>query len=310
MHANREVTLMVSNRGSVLGLMRWQGRNVATFAITGAAVVVAHELHRYYALPELFRLPALPVAVVGGAIGIFVSFRSNAGYDRWWEGRKLWGKLVNTSRHWSTQVLAWCADRPTAERLIHRQIAYVHLLRVLMREEDPAADEELQRWLTDEERAALPGWTNPTHALLHLQALAVTDLANRGAINELRLQRFDQTLDDLLDVQGGCERIKRTPVPRGYGFIAEQLVRLYSILLPFAVVHELLWLTIPVNVLICLSFLLISEAGRVLEDPFSVFWNGLPLSAISRVIERDLRNRLGEEDLPPPLKPGPNGILM
>lgn len=301
---------MVNTRGSVVGLVRWQLRNVALFAATATGVVVLHELHRWLALPELVELPALPVAVVGGAIGIFVSFRSNAGYDRWWEGRKLWGRLVNTSRHWSTQVLAWVGDRPTAERLVRRQIAYVHLLRVLLRGQDPAEDEDVRRWLTEEEGLSLPRWTNGTHALLHAQALELAALADAGKLHELRLQSLDATIDDLLDVQGGCERIKRTPLPRGYGFIAEQLVRFYSFLLPFAIVDGLLWLTIPVNVLICLSFLLINEVGRVLEDPFTMFWNGLPLSALTRTIERDLRDRLGDADLPPALQPDARGVLM
>jgi putative membrane protein len=302
--------MMVSNRGSVLGLMRWQLRNVALFAGTATAVVVAHEVHRWFGLPELFALPTLPVAVLGGAIGIFMSFRSNAGYDRWWEGRKLWGRLINTSRHWSTQVVAWCGSGELAQQLIRRHIAYVHLLRTLLREQVPVEDEDVARWLTEEELRALPSWTNATHALLHAQALAITALADQGRLSEHRLQSLDRTLDELLDVQGGCERIKRTPIPRGYGFIGEQLVRLYSGLLPFAVVDELLWLTIPVNVLICLSFLLIGEAGRVLEDPFNLFWNGLPLNAMCRTIERDLRNRLGETELPPPMQPDADGILM
>lgn len=302
--------MMVSNRGSVFGLLRWQTRNVALFTATGTAVVLAHQLHRWFALPELFKLPALPVAVVGGAIGIFVSFRSNTGYDRWWEGRKLWGKLINTSRHWASQVSAWCKDAALREQLIRRQIAYVHLLRVLLREQKPQEDDELLRWLTEDEIRALPGWTNPTHALLHAQLQALTALADAGGLSEHRLQRLDETIDDLLDVQGGCERIKRTPVPRSYGFIAERLVRFYSVLLPFAIVDELLWLTIPINVLICLSFQLIAESGRVLEDPFNLFWNGLPLSALCRTIERDLRCSLGQRDLPPPLQPDQDGILM
>ena len=108
--------MMVSNRGSVLGLVRWQMRNVALFALTAGLVVVAHELHRFYDLPELFSLPTLPVAVVGGAIGIFVSFRTNSCYDRWWEGRRLWGQLVNTSRHFTTQVLSYAVQLDDATR--------------------------------------------------------------------------------------------------------------------------------------------------------------------------------------------------
>ena len=81
-------------------------------------------------------------------------------------------------------------------------------------------------------------------------------------------------------------------------------------LLPFALVHEIGWMAIPLNVLVCLSFALISEAGRVLEDPFSLFWNGLPLKALSIKIERNLRERLGHEDLPAAVTESPAGVLM
>ncbi|MCA9619570.1 MAG: hypothetical protein KC731_11110, partial [Myxococcales bacterium] len=108
----------------------------------------------------------------------------------------------------------------------------------------------------------------------------------------------------------GCERIKKTPLPRGYAFIAERLIMAFSFLFPLATVAELGWFVIPVSVLVCLAFTLISEAGRVLEDPFSTFWNGLPLMALSRTIEVNLRQRLGETDLPPIPGPDKHGILM
>ena len=107
-----------------------------------------------------------------------------------------------------------------------------------------------------------------------------------------------------------CERIKKTPLPRGYGFIVEQLIRLFAILLPFVIVEDLHLLTIPITVLVCLAFALISEAGRVLEDPFSLFWNGLPLFAMSRTIENDLLSRMGVDALEPLPTPDENGILM
>jgi putative membrane protein len=82
------------------------------------------------------------------------------------------------------------------------------------------------------------------------------------------------------------------------------------VLLPFALVKDLAWVTVPMNVLVCMSFALISEAGRVLEDPFTMFWNGLPLSALSTTIEINLRQRLGERDVPALPKPNEQGILM
>jgi putative membrane protein len=135
-------------------------------------------------------------------------------------------------------------------------------------------------------------------------------LADRGVLDTFRLQSLDRSIATLLDVQGGCERIKRTPFPPGYGFLATRLIQLYSLLLPMALVDDLGWIAIPVTLAVCLGFTLISEVGRVLEDPFTMFWPALPLSALSTTIEINLRERLGETDVPPMPKPNDRGILM
>lgn len=296
--------MMVSNRGSVLRLLAWQWRATTLF-ILGATIAVV--LHQVFGLTHL-RLPSLPLGVAGGALGIFVSFRSNAAYDRWWEGRKLWGRLVNTSRHFSSQALAYLSDHAAAERLVRRHIAYVHLLRCLLRQQDPRTDADVRAFLGEDELIALER-SNPTHQLLDRQLGEVAALARAGQLDPLRLQSMDTSLRELL-IQGGCERIKKTPMPRGYAFIAARLIVAFGFLFPFAVVAELSWFTIPINVLVCLSFALISEAGRTLEDPFTLFWNGLPLSALSKTIEVNLRELLGERDLPPLPAPDARGILM
>ena len=150
-------------------------------------------------------------------------------------------------------------------------------------------------------------WRN---SLLFAATGVLAHLLHAGALSDLRLQSFDRVLGNLHDAQGGCERIKNTPFPRGYGFIAERLVLAFGCLLPFALVRDLGWLTVPMNLLVCSSFSLIGEAGRVLEDPFTMFWNGLPLSALSKTIEINLRQRLGEVDVPALPQPDERGILM
>jgi putative membrane protein len=301
--------MMVSNSGSIITLLRWQQSNVSLFAMASGAVVLLHQIQLFFELPFELSMPGLPVAVVGGALGIFVSFRTNSAYDRWWEGRKLWGRLINTSRHISTQIVSWVEDEALRKELVERHITYVHTLRILLRKQDLAEDAEMKRYNDADTLDALKGQTNPTHALLQEQQGTFTALANEGKITEYRLQQLDNSILHLLDIQGGCERIKKTPIPRGYGFIAEQLIRYYAILLPIAIVQDLVWLSIPITVLVCLAFALISEAGRVLEDPFTLFYNGLPLFAMSMTIEQNLRNRLGETDMEP--LPGPvDGILM
>ncbi|MBX2803250.1 MAG: bestrophin family protein [Myxococcales bacterium] len=301
-----------SRPGSVLRLLRWQARNALIFLAGGTAAYLLYEIVQVRMQWADVTLPALPMAVVGGALGIFVSFRVNAGYDRWWEGRKLWGRLINSSRHWGSQADTFVDDDDVRKRLIVRHIAYVHLLRCLLRSQDPLEDDDCVAFLTDGERTALPEESNPTHFLLNEQMKDVTALANAGTLNELRLQRFDETVRHLLDIQGGCERIKKTPLPPGYGFIAVTLIRYMSFLFPLAIVDHIGVWSIPVTLLVCLAFMLINETGRVIETPFSLFWNGLPLQNMSTTIEHNLRNRLGEPVSALPVIPGPddNGVLM
>lgn len=303
--------MIVGNRGSLLTLLRWQQRSVLLFVSTAAVVIALRELLGL----RWLQIPPVPVAVVGGALGIFVSFRTNAAYARWWEGRQLWGRLVNTSRAFATQVLAYLESpdgQPSAlqRQLIEKQILYVHVLRCLLREQSPWDDEDVKRFTTPEERAELARESNATHAIAHAQHVAIAREAREGRLGAVQLDAFDRSIASLLEVQGGCERIKKTPMPRGYSFFTEQLIRIYSVIFPLAIAQEMWVMTIPVNVLVCISFLMISEVGRVLEDPFTLFYNGLPLAALSRTIENNLRQRLGDAELLPMSKPDANGILM
>ena len=208
-------------------------------------------------------------------------------------------------------MLTYAGREQEAQRsLVRRHIAYVHTLRCALRSQDPFADADVRRFLDETEREELQRESNPNHALLHRQAEELVRLADRGALDTFRLQSLDRSIATLLDVQGGCERIKRTPFPPGYGFLASRLIQLYAILLPMALVHTLGWIAVPITVLVCLGFTLIGEVGRVLEDPFTMFWPALPLSALSTTIEINLRQRLGETDVPPMPKANEHGILM
>ena len=257
-------------------------------------------------------LPDLPVTVLGAAIGIYVSFRTNSAYDRWWEGRRLWGQLVNSSRHFCGQILAYLALPEHAARrrmLTVRQVLYVHALRCELRGGATSADPEIARVATEcaLDASALPAQLTIKLLREHLHQLA--QLTDQGKLDARRLQTLDQTIATLLDVQGGCERIRNTPLPPHYARIAELLIRTYAVLLPLAIVDDLHWLAIPVSIVICLAFKLISEVGRVLEDPFTEAWEALPLNALCLTIERNLRAALGD-DTPPPATPDEHGVLL
>ncbi len=296
--------MIVNRQGSVWGLLRWQWKAAVFYLLLGV-LAVALEANDY--LPKAF--PNLPLAVLGGALGIFISFRTNSAYARWWEGRQLWGRLINQSRHFAAQVASYVPEASRSE-LIQIQSAYAHLLRCLLREQKWREDEHLLRLLPADQLNELAKEQNPTAGLLAAQFLRLKQLQTQAGIDVYELQSFDRTLREIIDVQGGCERIKRTPMPPAYAYLATRLTQLYAVLLPLAVVHDLGLVVIPLNLLVCLAFTLINEVGRVLEDPFTLFWNGLPLTAMSLTIEVNLRQRIGETDLPAIPQPTPPGILM
>ncbi len=250
--------------------------------------------------------------VVGAAIGIFVSFRTNQAYDRWWEGRKLWGRLINESRHWASQVTKYVEDPQVRTRLVHRHVAYVHALRCALRKEDPFVDDDFRARIavSGDDPAALHEESNLGHALLDLQLEAVVALSAAGRLSELRVQSMDQSLRELVNVQGGCERIKATPIPYSYNILLHRIVFVYCFALPLGLVsiEGLGQYTPIVCLLISYAFFGLDAVGDEIEDPFGEDINDLPLATITRMIEVNLLERLGEEDMPPFLEPK-DGVL-
>jgi ion channel-forming bestrophin family protein len=289
---------------STLRLLRWQARNITIFTSLSILVVVGEELSGKLAGV----LPDAPITVLGAAIGIYASFRTNSAYDRWWEGRKLWGQLVNSSRHFCAEVMAYL-PMEQARGFVLRHILYVHALRCELRGEELMADLDVARVNKECALAEDPSRPSMCAHLLRTQLIQVAQLNNDDQVDARRLQSLDQTLSVLLDVQGGCERIRNTPFPPTYGRITELLIRTYAVLLPLAIIDDLEWWAIPISIVVCLAFKLISEVGAVLEDPFTHAWDALPLHALSRTIERNLRDALGDS-LPPPAKPDRLGVLL
>lgn len=300
--------MIVGDTGSIWRLLWWQKVHVLQFFVMGTVVTFAYEVLGWHWVV----MPSLPLAIVGAALGIFVSFRTNSCYDRWWEGRKLWGRLINTSRHFTLQALAYVDDNhPQAgQQLVHRHIAYVHVLRCLLRNQVPVEDSRVKARLTEEELDLIRRHTNATAALLDLQLRQVQRLQTSGAIDGLQLQSMDESIRHLLDIQGGCERIKKTPLPRIYGFISGRMIMWFGMLLPCGIVTDLGWGAIPISLLVTLSFHLISETGRVLEDPFSEFWNALPLSDLSHTIEKNALELAQDVHLTPAAPKPPNSFVL
>lgn len=259
---------------------------------------------------------SVSLTVIGLALSIFLGNRIRVSYDRWWEGRKLWGRMINRSRIITRQFLNF-VEGPASDqaeiaklhkRLVIRHIAYVHVFRVAMRNQSIAEDEDCVMYLTPAELEQLSKESNPCNALVQMQGDELQAAARRGWINEHRLQQIDLSMVELLDVQGGCERILKTVIPTNLTYFPTRLVFLYGILLSVGLVDKLDWWTIPTVLMVGFIFRIIDLAGKLIENPFSTFYYGLPLYAISRTIEANLLDRIGQERR---TVPGPvDGVLM
>lgn len=310
--------MIVGSRRSPVGLLRWQRLPLAFFGFVGLLFV---GLRRVEALQGYLEISPTPLTILGSGLSIFVGFRTNNAYARWWEGRRLWGGLVNATRMLATQIasyLPWEAGQSsrTQRHLVLLVAAYVHGLRVLLRDQRPSEDPDLRRLLetpgllTDDERARLAAEPSLPHALVDRIHAMLAAEARSGRLSELALASMDRTIAELLEHQGGSERIKRTPMPPAYGLLAHYLALSFGLVFPLALHDDLdLWV-VPLNVLVAGSFLFVNEVGRVLEDPFTTFWNGLPLLALCRTMEANARARLGDHDHPPLEQPDAQGVLM
>lgn len=267
--------------------------------------------------------------LVSTSLAIFLGFRVSEAYDRWWEARKLWGAMVNVSRSFGRKIstmvvperLEAIVDDEQAQRerteILHRHVAYVNSVRINLRHgpsisHAPDAWEEIRPFLSNDEFRTYEKYGNVATQILRRQSEALRRIFGATTQEELGYLELQRTLDQLYDVQGACERINNTVFPYGITMATRALVWGFASILPFAVLDADMKLDV-VEVLFCISmsmsFVVIEELGEALKTPFEGRSNDTPMTALSRTIEIDLRQMLGETDVPPPLKPV-DGVLM
>ncbi|GAB2466980.1 bestrophin family protein [Jatrophihabitans fulvus] len=255
---------------------------------------------------------SIQYSLFGTAIALFLGFMVNAAYARWWEARTLWGSVVNQSRTIAREATTLIerdedGDDIGAE-IVRTQIAYVHALRTFLRGQ--AAPDEVLTYLTPQVRNRVLGAANVPNALLaHISAL-LGEAVRIGRLSDISRMQMAATLRELSDAQGGLERIKRTPLPVQYRFLPSFFSRAFCVILPFAIVQDLGWLTPVGSGLIGLMFLLAVQIGHDLAEPFSDTVNDVPMTAICRTIEIDLlqaldlaESRHAPTRVPSPLQP-------
>ncbi len=295
--------------------LKIDGWNILFFTVYVSLICIFH-LEFFF---EKLAFPFTGISVFGTAVAILLGFRNNSAYERFWEARTAWGELTNASRNFASQVLAYIhpqkdsvvQDEPVKkvhQELIYRHLAYVHALRLQLREEQ--SWEDLDPFLEDRDWQEVEGLTNKAVQLNHQQSQRLSALAAAGWIEpRAYVMGLMESINKFYDAQGTCERIKNTPLPRQYGFFTKSFVWAFLVLLPFSLIQHLGWGTIPVYLLLATMFTVIERMGHRTEDPFDGKHEDVPINAICRNIEIDLRQQLGETSVPPRLEPQ-DGVLM
>ncbi|HXB09006.1 MAG TPA: bestrophin family ion channel [Puia sp.] len=230
-----------------------------------------------------------PFTLFGIALALFLGFRNSASYDRFWEGRKLWGSLITTSRNLARQVHTLPTQIPDIRNtslFVNYLIALAYTLKHQLRDTDPAAD--LDRLLTSTLATRVKAVRFKPQLLIREMAHWVQSARHHNHIDYISQQSIDSNLNQLTETIGGCERIAGTPIPYSYSVLLHRTVYVYCFLLPLGLVDSLGWMTPIIVVFIAYTYVALEAIADELENPFGLFPNDLALDTLCHSLENSL----------------------
>ncbi|MBR9870902.1 MAG: hypothetical protein GYB26_07175 [Gammaproteobacteria bacterium] len=297
--------LFFTLRGSILQQIYKQ---LIVIALLSSLVVA---VQFYY--PSTFpTYSSAPFTLLGVALSLFLGFRNNASYDRWWEARQQWGQLSVDARSLARQVTSFMdedtvAGTQTQKRLIYLTIAFAHALRHQLRQTSPW--EDIDGYVDPEHHAALREAQNPPEYLLQLMGKKVGYARKARLMSEFQVQNVDERITSMTGVLAACERIQNAPLPFAFTLLVHRTTYLYCFMLPFGLITSLGAVTPLMCTVIAYTFFGLDALSEELEEPFGLATNDLALTTMSRAIEINLLEALGETPLPPAITPV-NGCLQ
>jgi len=275
---------------------------------------------------ETYSLTPTPFTILGVAISFFLGFRNTTAYNRFWEARTLWGRVINSTRSLARQILtqavpagAFVSDchrerangatrddragktdlatekqelRSWQETMVSLAIGYAHALRHHLLGSDAFPD--LHSRLSAAPIERLRGQENVPLGLLYLMGMHLQEARQRGWVTTQDVRSIEDSLTQLTDAQGGCERIKNTPIPLTYTLLSHRIVTLFCCALPFGLVDTVKLLTPFVVFLVSYAFIGLDVLGEEISDPFDTQPHSLPLPALTATIEKNLQQMLQE----------------
>ncbi|QIR38110.1 hypothetical protein HCG51_16285 [Tolypothrix sp. PCC 7910] len=278
----KRVPMVLQLKGSVISAI---ANNVLLFGIFGTIISILH----YYQLPV--SQPILGSVIPSIVLGLLLVFRTNTAYERFWEGRKSWGSIVNTVRNLARQI--WVSvdeispeDRKDKITALYLLVAFAVAMKLHLRSE--SVNHELQELMPASMHHELKIMNNPPIEVAFWIGDYLQRQYNCNCLNSYQLTSMQELLNDLVDNLGICERILRTPMPMAYAIHLKQLLFLYCMLLPFQMVESLGWWTGLIAALVSFTLFGIEAIGLEIENPFGYDANDLPLDTICQTMKRNI----------------------
>lgn len=224
-------------------------------------------------------------SLLGFALSLLLVFRTNTAYDRWWEGRKLWGQLVNNSRNIAIKLNSLLSEKDIENRMFFRDAipTYAVLLK------DHLQSETTRYTLDEVEHPELKDIDTGKHAPNQLAALMTKKLVTlhrSGNLSGEELLFINENLNSFTDICGACERIKNTPIPYSYSAFIKKFIFIYIMTLPFGYVFTLQYLVVPVVAIVFYVLASLELVAEEIEDPFGKDLNDLPMDKLAMNIRK------------------------
>ncbi|BAY93391.1 MULTISPECIES: bestrophin family protein [unclassified Tolypothrix] len=283
----KRVPMVLQLKGSVISAI---AKNVLLFGIFGIIISTLH----YYKFPV--SQPILGSVIPSIVLGLLLVFRTNTAYERFWEGRKSWGAIVNTVRNLARQI--WVSvdevspeDRKNKITALYLLVAFAVATKLHLRGEP--VNQELKELMPSSMYQELKIMNNPPIEVAFWIGDYLQQRYNYKCLNSYQLTSMQELLNNLVDNLGICERILRTPMPLAYAIHLKQLLFLYCLLLPFQMVQSLGWWTGLIAALVSFTLFGIEAIGLEIENPFGYDDNDLPLDAICQTMKRNIDDLIG-----------------
>lgn len=252
--------------------------------------------------PYIPEMPLSIAAFLGTAISVLLSFKMSQSYDRWWEGRKIWGAIVNDSRSFVLQLQAFIKNdelKPAIRVMAYRQVAWCYSLGQSLRGLPPL--QSCEQFISDDDIESIKNFKNKPLAMLQLNVRDLKKLRNQNELSDFESIQLNSTCVRFSDSMGAAERINNTVFPTIYRMFLHFIIYLFVIILGIALKDVGLVYEIPLLLLISFVFFTLEKTAYYLQDPFRNRPSDVSVTAIARTIEINIRQLLDEEELPDPV---------